>query len=118
MVWRVKHRYIFFLMIRRPPRSTLFPYTTLFRSFGDRVYVGEELLDGAGVGLGVLLQRVVQVGHVGVVMLLVVEVHGLFVYVGLQGVIAVGQLRQLVSHCLLLSSLCATHLPYPGDPGS
>src|SRR3712207_9176448 len=35
----------FFLMIRRPPRSTLFPYTTLFRSAGtlsphllDRVY--------------------------------------------------------------------------------
>src|SRR3712207_7509678 len=25
---------IFFLMIRRPPRSTLFPYTTLFRSGG------------------------------------------------------------------------------------
>src|SRR3712207_5705769 len=25
----------FFLMIRRPPRSTLFPYTTLFRSDGD-----------------------------------------------------------------------------------
>src|SRR3712207_7270570 len=27
----LKH-YFFFLMIRRPPRSTLFPYTTLFRS--------------------------------------------------------------------------------------
>src|SRR5258708_24339462 len=26
----------FFLMIRRPPRSTLFPYTTLFRSAWDR----------------------------------------------------------------------------------
>src|SRR5258708_27755827 len=26
-------RLFFFLMIRRPPRSTLFPYTTLFRSF-------------------------------------------------------------------------------------
>src|SRR5216683_6647719 len=26
------HRAFFFLMIRRPPRSTLFPYTTLFRS--------------------------------------------------------------------------------------
>src|SRR6266446_7399647 len=25
----------FFLMIRRPPRSTLFPYTTLFRSIED-----------------------------------------------------------------------------------
>src|SRR5476649_502703 len=30
----VQHNYFafFFLMIRRPPRSTLFPYTTLFRS--------------------------------------------------------------------------------------
>src|SRR2546430_17349364 len=28
----------FFLMIRRPPRSTLFPYTTLFRS--DRIVAG------------------------------------------------------------------------------
>src|SRR5215216_7227861 len=27
----------FFLMIRRPPRSTLFPYTTLFRSPGRRL---------------------------------------------------------------------------------
>src|SRR3954465_16092684 len=26
---------VFFLMIRRPPRSTLFPYTTLFRSNGS-----------------------------------------------------------------------------------
>src|SRR3712207_8379920 len=25
--------FLFFLMIRRPPRSTLFPYTTLFRSW-------------------------------------------------------------------------------------
>src|SRR3712207_7014735 len=29
---RAHDAYIFFLMIRRPPRSTLFPYTTLFRS--------------------------------------------------------------------------------------
>src|SRR5436190_9856085 len=30
----IRSRYVdfFFLMIRRPPRSTLFPYTTLFRS--------------------------------------------------------------------------------------
>src|ERR1039458_1059802 len=32
-VWSVC---IFFLMIRRPPRSTLFPYTTLFRSLESR----------------------------------------------------------------------------------
>src|SRR5947199_4851113 len=29
---------IFFLMIRRPPRSTLFPYTTLFRSTAEAFY--------------------------------------------------------------------------------
>src|SRR5690554_7447996 len=29
--------YFFFLMIRRPPRSTLFPYTTLFRSVVDLI---------------------------------------------------------------------------------
>src|SRR2546422_7033841 len=46
-------RLLFFLMIRRPPRSTLFPYTTLFRSIGRRhvqVVAGEEAsLDGLGV---------------------------------------------------------------------
>src|SRR2546430_3969471 len=33
---------IFFLMIRRPPRSTLFPYTTLFRSRVVPVREGER----------------------------------------------------------------------------
>src|SRR5688572_31870675 len=36
----------FFLMIRRPPRSTLFPYTTLFRSLDERVllaWIEDEL---------------------------------------------------------------------------
>src|SRR3712207_8725154 len=36
--------YIFFLMIRRPPRSTLFPHTTLFRSHGDSVSVATHTL--------------------------------------------------------------------------
>src|SRR6185312_16665884 len=31
--------FFFFLMIRRPPRSTLFPYTTLFRSPERLVYI-------------------------------------------------------------------------------
>src|SRR3712207_8381032 len=45
---------LFFLMIRRPPRSTLFPYTTLFRSRRGRTEAA--LLGGGGVdraaGLG------------------------------------------------------------------
>src|SRR5256886_9935487 len=40
----------FFLMIRRPPRSTLFPYTTLFRSCtGTSVGSGTVTLDASGV---------------------------------------------------------------------
>src|SRR3712207_2858485 len=52
----------FFLMIRRPPRSTLFPYTTLFRSLSDRLCCDDaddlsllhELIGGevASVALG------------------------------------------------------------------
>src|SRR5256885_10719871 len=40
-------------MIRRPPRSTLFPYTTLFRSTPARVHGGlAQLARGLARGLG------------------------------------------------------------------
>src|SRR3712207_9343955 len=35
----------FFLMIRRPPRSTLFPYTTLFRSLESKLQTKGSVLD-------------------------------------------------------------------------
>src|SRR5436309_3721667 len=34
---------LFFLLLRRPPRSTLFPYTTLFRSLVDALPAGLAL---------------------------------------------------------------------------
>src|SRR3712207_8753788 len=37
----------FFLMIRRPPRSTLFPYTTLFRSGAETVLLNMLKMLGA-----------------------------------------------------------------------
>src|SRR2546429_5385325 len=46
--------FFFFLMIRRPPRSTLFPYTTLFRSLQIRraslffAFQNEFQVDGQG----------------------------------------------------------------------
>src|SRR2546429_7346814 len=44
--------FFFFLMIRRPPRSTLFPYTTLFRSHGDVYTLGECVpLEWSGSGV-------------------------------------------------------------------
>src|SRR3712207_8733929 len=42
----------FFLMIRRPPRSTLFPYTTLFRSRRALRAQLSELLAEGGADLG------------------------------------------------------------------
>src|SRR5437773_9065472 len=69
MNYKCTHQYIiiFFLMFRRPPRSTLFPYTTLFRSnetqkeiagiqsatsrqnTKDQVYAQNEMLAYSGV---------------------------------------------------------------------
>src|SRR5258708_25211482 len=43
-------------MIRRPPRSTLFPYTTLFRS-GCRVEFTQEGVIGTGVGEDVEIRQ-------------------------------------------------------------
>src|SRR5256885_11866325 len=43
--------FFFFLMIRRPPRSTLFPYTTLFRSHalrGSAAGAAKNHVDRAG----------------------------------------------------------------------
>src|ERR687892_1269455 len=48
VVWFIIYVF-FFLMIRRPPRSTLFPYTTLFRSVDNDVNVaawGERCYGG------------------------------------------------------------------------
>src|SRR5690349_22088973 len=45
--------FFFFLMIRRPPRSTLFPYTTLFRSWSPSVRRDVKITavyGGSGVG--------------------------------------------------------------------
>src|SRR3712207_7954562 len=40
---------VFFLMIRRPPRSTLFPYTTLFRS--DAAHISGNIEVGVNPGM-------------------------------------------------------------------
>src|SRR3712207_8419360 len=55
--------FFFFLMIRRPPRSTLFPYTTLFRSYRPTAPEGPHWLfltpfTLAGVPLILLNMRV------------------------------------------------------------
>src|SRR2546422_4320969 len=57
--------FFFFLMIRRPPRSTLFPYTTLFRSVPvSRIGAGEELhqvRETIAVGVQCCVGRIVRI---------------------------------------------------------
>src|SRR2546430_10063763 len=59
-------QFFFFLMIRRPPRSTLFPYTTLFRSCGfDDVLRDLQLLrhrEEAAVGNALERRRDAEAG--------------------------------------------------------
>src|SRR3712207_8946345 len=55
-------RLFFFLMIRRPPRSTLFPYTTLFRSRIGDCHVTLPLGPRV-VQIGALAIQEIQVSH-------------------------------------------------------
>src|SRR3989442_14326264 len=62
--------FFFFLMIRRPPRSTLFPYTTLFRSalcdaphVGKREVVGDHPAPAVGAELDLICHLVVPKGR-------------------------------------------------------
>src|SRR5436853_7924134 len=61
----------FFLMIRRPPRSTLFPYTTLFRSEalqGVELRQAQAVVDPGGVAVAVLDRKSTRLNssHLGI----------------------------------------------------
>src|SRR3989442_5793576 len=49
--------FFFFLMIRRPPRSTLFPYTTLFRSPLNNCIVFRAVIKPSGVKVNDMVSR-------------------------------------------------------------
>src|SRR3712207_8102526 len=57
------HVIIFFLMIRRPPRSTLFPYTTLFRSAVRLVARARQHAVAAGLAVAAAVHRQGSVGE-------------------------------------------------------
>src|SRR3989441_4811770 len=60
------HIFFFFLMIRRPPRSTLFPYTTLFRSHvqvADMVIEKAKRLVEHGKDVVILLDSITRLGR-------------------------------------------------------
>src|ERR1035438_456274 len=60
--------FFFFLMIRRPPRSTLFPYTTLFRSCHfhlDLMELGLAVPVFESIGVGMVADQVVTIAVFG-----------------------------------------------------
>src|SRR2546422_809878 len=64
-------------MIRRPPRSTLFPYTTLFRSYYEAVLRAEDPGDAKSVLGHALRRRVIPVSPHTFYAYLLVILHGL-----------------------------------------
>src|SRR5438132_10050158 len=62
--------FFFFLMIQRPPRSTLFPYTTLFRSVLKREITGEGRSRAWVNGSPATVSMLAQLGA------LLVDLHG------------------------------------------
>src|SRR5256885_5679598 len=63
VVWYIGLAYFFFLMIRRPPRSTLFPYTTLFRSARRARTAARRAAAGAAPWPGRAPVRCAAAGH-------------------------------------------------------
>src|SRR5438093_9678884 len=76
----------FFLMMRRPPRSTLFPYTTLFRS---RYWSFKEFDFVRRRPLWTLLVMVLSV-------MIVATRHELFLFLIFTGYAASGPIRRLI----------------------
>src|SRR5207253_9936694 len=63
--------FFFFLIIRPPPRSTLFPYTTLFRSLLGLVIPEAYGGSGAGIlGLSIAVEEVAKYSNAAALMLL------------------------------------------------
>src|SRR3989454_6307334 len=86
-------------MIRRPPRSTLFPYTTLFRSLGVMVFVAillHKLPEGVTIS-----SLYLAVGRTGAQ---AVGAAGLLGIATLAGGLVTDQARLLVHHGLALSA--------------
>nr|POE56200.1 hypothetical protein CFP56_69153 [Quercus suber] len=65
---------------------------------GDLIELGDQIIDGEGAEIGVVLDGAVEVVDVGLVMLGVMDLHGLFVEVGLEGIVGVGELGEGVRH--------------------
>src|SRR3712207_8505346 len=102
-------------MIRRPPRSTLFPYTTLFRSdrlhrLGVRDHVG-GVLGGALVGVVVRLPRRAVVA--AAVVLVAHRPLGDVVVLGDVGVRSVEHTSELQSRLYLVCRLLLENKNFP-----
>src|SRR6266480_6910661 len=60
MTRKASDYFFFFLMIRRPPRSTLFPYTTLFRSWTIFATLGIVFVVAHQMSMAIYVTNLVQ----------------------------------------------------------
>ena len=62
-------------MIRRPPRSTLFPYTTLFRSLNKIADFYEDEVNASVKALTSILEPIMMIGVGGLVGIIVISLY-------------------------------------------
>src|SRR6266404_1918595 len=79
----------------------------ILRHLGD---LAADLLDGFILPFRIFFQRPIQIVDVGGMVLVVVQLHGLLVDCGFQGIISVGKRRQFKGHKRFLSNVCSKRL--------
>ena len=65
---------------------------------GDGIEVGDQLLDRLALQLGILLERGIEIVHIRLMMLAVMDLHRLLVDERLERVVGVGKRRKFVGH--------------------
>src|SRR2546430_17117568 len=105
-------------MIRRPPRSTLFPYTTLFRSIGIRMALGADranvlglvlraALTQLGLGLAIGIPAALAGGY-----LLANQLYGVKNY----DPIILGLAAMILAACAMFAAFVPARRAMKGDP--
>src|SRR3712207_1064423 len=102
--------FFFFLMIRRPPRSTLFPYTTLFRSerVKEEIRAGKSVMAGLATGYKKGLGAIIDANVVTIMVAFILFVLATSGVKGFAFTLGVGTLVSLFTAVLFTQAIVGT----------
>src|SRR3712207_3157757 len=102
--------FFFFLMIRRPPRSTLFPYTTLFRSerVKEEIRAGRSVMAGLAAGYKKGLGAIIDANVVTILVAFILFVLATAGVKGFAFTLGVGTIVSLFTAVLFTQAIVGT----------